>query len=212
MKCIAKSSQAPGLAGTQVNRLAFVGGEAIHSRIIETVRYSPAAREAQERYNIHPYRVPPAEEDAGGANEIYLGLVFTCGSEEFVIPFFDRGLPAEYELVRSIRVVSRAKRKKVGIVSCVGTDRVHRWRNWPALIAAEHITEGTVTFRQQSVIVAAFGSDREDFAALPRQQHLFLANMADKHAAIGKVRSGNAFSQIGAVRFGLVFSHLVLHR
>ena len=49
-------------------------------------------------------------------NEIFLGLAFTRGSEEFVIPFFDRGLPAEYELMRSIRVVSRAKRKKVGIL------------------------------------------------------------------------------------------------
>ncbi len=41
--------------------------------------------------------------------------------------------------------------KKTGIVSCTGTDRVHRWRNWPALVAAENVTEGTLTFRQQSV-------------------------------------------------------------
>ncbi len=41
--------------------------------------------------------------------------------------------------------------KKVGIVSCTGTDRVHRWRNWPALIAAENVTEGSLIFRQQSV-------------------------------------------------------------
>jgi gliding motility-associated transport system permease protein/gliding motility-associatede transport system auxiliary component len=93
------------------------GGEAIHSRIIETLKYSPAAREAEERYNIRPYRVPATEESAGAMNEIFLGLVFTRGSEEFVIPFFDRGLPAEYELVRSIRVVSRAKRKKIGILN-----------------------------------------------------------------------------------------------
>jgi ABC-2 type transport system permease protein len=93
------------------------GGEAIHSRIIETVKYSPAAREAEERYNIRPYRIPATEESAGAMNEIFLGLVFTRGSEEFVIPFFDRGLPAEYELVRSIRVVSRAKRKEVGILN-----------------------------------------------------------------------------------------------
>jgi len=71
-------------------------GEALHSRIIETVKYSPQAREAQERYNIRPYRVSIAEESAQAANEIFLGLVFTCGAEEFVIPFFDRGLPVEY--------------------------------------------------------------------------------------------------------------------
>ncbi len=41
--------------------------------------------------------------------------------------------------------------KKVGIVSCTGTDRVHRWRNWPALIAQEHVVDGTMLFRQQSV-------------------------------------------------------------
>jgi hypothetical protein len=41
--------------------------------------------------------------------------------------------------------------KKVGIISCVGTDRVHRWRNWPALIAAEHVTDGNLIIRQQSV-------------------------------------------------------------
>jgi len=93
------------------------GGDAVHARIIETVKYSPAAREAEERYNIRPYRIPATEESAGTANEIFLGLVFSCGSEEFVIPFFDRGLPAEYELMRSIRVVSRAKRKKVGILN-----------------------------------------------------------------------------------------------
>jgi ABC-2 type transport system permease protein len=90
--------------------------DAVHSRIIETVKYSPAAREAEDRYNIRPYRIP-ASEESSGINEVFLGLVFTSGPEEFVIPFFDRGLPAEYELVRSIRVVSRAKRRKVGILN-----------------------------------------------------------------------------------------------
>ena len=41
--------------------------------------------------------------------------------------------------------------KKVGIVACIGTDRVHRWRNWPALIAPEHVTEGSLVVRQSSV-------------------------------------------------------------
>lgn len=94
-----------------------VGGEGVHARVIETVKYSPQAREAQERFNIRPYRVPAAEESARAMNDIYLGLAFTCGSGEFVIPFFDRGLPVEYELMRSIRVVARARRKKVGVLA-----------------------------------------------------------------------------------------------
>ena len=39
----------------------------------------------------------------------------------------------DYELELSVNG------KKVGVVSCVGTDRVHRWRNWPAMIPAEHV-------------------------------------------------------------------------
>jgi ABC-2 type transport system permease protein len=93
-----------------------VGGDAVQTKIVETVKYSPAAREAEERYGIRPQRLPASEESAA-ASEIFLGLAFSRGAEEFVIPFFDRGLPAEYELVRSLRVVSRAKRKKVGILN-----------------------------------------------------------------------------------------------
>jgi len=93
-----------------------VGGERIHVRIHETVKYSPQAREARERFGIQAYRVPASEESRTAVNDIYLGVAFTCGSEEFTIPFFDRGLPVEYELMRSIRVVSRARRKKLGIL------------------------------------------------------------------------------------------------
>ena len=94
-----------------------VSNGGVDVRIVETVKYSPQAREAQERFGIKPFRVPATEESARVMNEIFLGLAFTSGSEEFVIPFFDRGLPAEYELMRSIRVVSRAKRKKIGILN-----------------------------------------------------------------------------------------------
>ncbi|HLY17786.1 MAG TPA: Gldg family protein [Bryobacteraceae bacterium] len=94
-----------------------VSGGGVNAKIIETVKYSPQAREAQERFGIKPFRVPATEESARSMNEIFLGLAFTRGSQEFVIPFFDRGLPAEYELMRSIRVVSRARRKKIGILN-----------------------------------------------------------------------------------------------
>jgi len=98
-----------------LREFAAVGRDRIQPRIVDTVKYSPEAREARERYGIQPFRVPATEESAT-VNEIFLGLVFTCGSEEFVIPFFERGLPVEYELMRSVRVVSRAARKRVGIL------------------------------------------------------------------------------------------------
>jgi hypothetical protein len=41
--------------------------------------------------------------------------------------------------------------KKVAVVSCSGTDRVHRWRNWPAMLPAEAVTESSLLIRQQSV-------------------------------------------------------------
>jgi hypothetical protein len=41
--------------------------------------------------------------------------------------------------------------KSIGVVACSGTDRVHRWRNWPAMIPAENVADGTLLVRQQSI-------------------------------------------------------------
>ena len=92
------------------------GGGRIHSRIVMTEKYTPEAREAQERYNISPRPLPLWEQSPGGSNDIFMGIAFSAGAEEFVIPFFDPGLPVEYELMRSVRVVARAERKKIGIL------------------------------------------------------------------------------------------------
>ena len=104
------------LAGT-LREMSAYGGLAVNTKITETLKYTPQAREAQERWGIRPFKVAATEEGAQTINEIFMGLAFTCGNEEFVIPMFDRGLPPEYEIMRSIRVVSRAKRRKVGILS-----------------------------------------------------------------------------------------------
>src|SRR6202012_5791106 len=79
--------------------------------------YSPDGRSAATRCGVERRRVLPADEARQSASEIFLGVAFTSGLEEVVIPFFDRGLPIEYELTRSIRVVSRSNRKKVGILN-----------------------------------------------------------------------------------------------
>ena len=93
------------------------GGDRIRLNLVETDLYSTAAREAQKRFGIEPKRVVSTDEARQSASEIFLGVAFTSGLEEVVIPFFDPGLPTEYELTRSIRVVSKSGRKKVGILA-----------------------------------------------------------------------------------------------
>jgi hypothetical protein len=51
----------------------------------------------------------------------------------------------DYELEMSING------RLISTVSCQGTDRVHRWRNWPALFPAEAITTETIVVRQRSI-------------------------------------------------------------
>jgi ABC-2 type transport system permease protein len=98
---------------------AAIGGDRVRLNLIETEPFSTAAREAQKRFGIEPKRVVTTEVARQSSADVFLGVAFTSGLEEVVVPFFDPGLPTEYELTRSIRVVSKSGRKKVGIL---GTD------------------------------------------------------------------------------------------
>ncbi len=96
---------------------AAKGGDRIRLNLVETDLYSDAARKAEKQFGIEPRRVQTADDARQTSVEFYLGVAFNSGVEEIVIPFFDRGLPVEYELTRSVRVVSRSGRKKVGILN-----------------------------------------------------------------------------------------------
>ncbi|HEV3167002.1 MAG TPA: Gldg family protein, partial [Isosphaeraceae bacterium] len=100
-----------------LKQYAALGGKKIRLNLIETERFSAAATDAQKRFGIEPRRVVANEQARQTQQEIYLGVAFTSGPEEVITPFIDRALPLEYELTRSLRVVSRAKRKKVGILT-----------------------------------------------------------------------------------------------
>ena len=71
---------------------------------------------AEKRYGIKPERVRTRTRGAIKDEEILLAAAFTCGLEKVVVPFFDYGIPVEYELIRSICTVAKKERKKVGIV------------------------------------------------------------------------------------------------
>ncbi len=93
-----------------------LGGSRVHANIVLTDKFTDEAREARDRFNIRPMPVPALQQSPGSPNEVFMGVAFTSGTDEFIIPFFDVGLPVEYELMRSIRVVANAKRKKVGVL------------------------------------------------------------------------------------------------
>lgn len=95
---------------------AATGGRVLVS-VVNTEPFTEAARDAQRNWSIQARAVPPGpEDDQTGPREVFMGVAFTSGAEQFVIPFLSRGLSVEYELVRSIRKVAQSGRKKVGIL------------------------------------------------------------------------------------------------
>ena len=94
-----------------------IGGAKVEVNLVETERYSEEAQRAEEVYGITPAPVRIISDERYGLDEIFLGVAFTSGPEQVVIPFFDRGLPVEYELTRSIRTVTGTDRRKVGILA-----------------------------------------------------------------------------------------------
>lgn len=100
----------------KLREIASVGGNKLQVAVYETEPYTDAARDAREKFGIVSREVVSVEGGRLSSASLFMGVAFTSGPREEVVSFFDRGLPVEYELVRSIRVATNASRKRIGVV------------------------------------------------------------------------------------------------
>jgi ABC-2 type transport system permease protein len=95
-----------------------LGRGKVNVEVIPTEPRTEEAARASQQYGIEPQRVVSRVRGTyRNDQEIFLGCAFTSGLEKVVVPFFDRGTPVEYELVRSICTAAQQKRRRLGVLS-----------------------------------------------------------------------------------------------
>ena len=92
------------------------GGGKVQVRITEAEKSTEEAARAEARFRITPREVVSLDRGTISTDRIFLGVAVRCGLNRVTIPFFDRGIPIEYELIRSICTVLEERRKTIGIL------------------------------------------------------------------------------------------------
>lgn len=77
---------------------------------------SDEEKQAEQQYGIVPQTVRVRERGTLSDQPIIMGAAFRSGLQKVVIPFFEPGVPVEYELARSLTTVSKPARKKLGVL------------------------------------------------------------------------------------------------
>ncbi|MBN1587881.1 MAG: Gldg family protein, partial [Pirellulales bacterium] len=121
-----------------LREIQALAGDKIQVRVTETEQFTEEATLAEQRYKITPRQVTTLDQDKVNIDQIFLGVAIRCGLNRVVIPFLDRGIPIEYELIRSIGTVVQQKRKRLGILTTgaplygqFNMQTMSAGRNWP---------------------------------------------------------------------------------
>jgi ABC-2 type transport system permease protein len=71
---------------------------------------------ANQRYGIKPKEVAFAARGQLTTKSVFLGIAFKSGLNTLTLPFIDKGLSVEYELVHALYNVSKPIKKRVGVL------------------------------------------------------------------------------------------------
>jgi ABC-2 type transport system permease protein len=109
-------------AATRLNLISTLqeigsrAGDVVQVRINNTQPATEESNLADRRFGIAARPVETMVRGTSQRADIFLGVAFVCGLEKRTIPFLDRGLSTEYELVRSMVTVTQQKRKRLGVL------------------------------------------------------------------------------------------------
>jgi ABC-2 type transport system permease protein len=99
-----------------LNEMSSLSGGKILVEVHEIENFSEEAANAEKAFGIELREVETIDRGARKIEEVFLGVVMTSGLDREVIKFIDKGVPIEYELLRSICTVSNQRRKTLGVV------------------------------------------------------------------------------------------------
>jgi ABC-2 type transport system permease protein len=94
-----------------------IAGDQVVVRVNPTEVFSENAQQAEEQFGIRARSVQSTGGGKFAVEDMFLGAAFMCGLDKVVVPFFDRGIPVEYEVVRSIITVAQESRLRIGVVT-----------------------------------------------------------------------------------------------
>ncbi len=72
---------------------------------------------AIKHYGIKPKRVAIKESVGGHEQDLFLGIAIQSGNNKHTIPFFDLGMPVEFEIIRSLHTLNKKHLPRIGIVA-----------------------------------------------------------------------------------------------
>ena len=118
------SSEVPAeYAQTKLNIISILNELKNRSKseiFLDVQEIEPNTQEAyrlERQYNVRPRNVFFDQRGQLREDSIFMTIIFRCGSNAAVIPFLNRGLSVEYELVSSLMQVTSPSKKRIGIIA-----------------------------------------------------------------------------------------------